>query len=235
MSKENIASKGKVKFSLEDFNNSFKSLDPQNMGNWPLPVKVTVYVFVFALVLILAYFALIAPVRDEIASAEAQEHSLLNDYRDKDSKLRNLQQYQKQIEQMESTFGQLLQQLPKVTEIPGLVEDINYTGVGSGLQFDKIGVNKEEAKDFFVELPIKIAGRGDYHSFGAFTSALAALPRIVTVDDFTIEPISNGKSKSEVPVLGLTISAKTYRYNDNADQNNKSSQKGTGTSKGSAS
>jgi len=234
MSKENIASKSKVKFSLEDFNNSFKSLDPQNMGNWPVPVKITIYIFVFVMVLVLAYFVLIASVREQIASAEAQEQSLLSDYRDKDSKLRNLQQYQKQIEQMESTFGQLLQQLPKVTEIPGLVEDINYTGVGSGLQFDKIDVNKEVTKDFFVELPIQIKGRGDYHAFGAFTSALAALPRIVTVDDFTIEPLPNTKSKSEIPVLGLTVSAKTYRYNDGADKA-KSNPKGSVTSKGSAS
>ena len=132
------------KFSFEEFSNSFKSLDPQNMGNWPFPVKVTVYVFVAFFVLLLAYLFLIAPVREDIAAAEGQEQSLLNLYREKDSKLRNLLQYQKQVEEMESTFGQLLQQLPKETEIPGLVEDINYTGVGSGLQFDNINVEKEE-------------------------------------------------------------------------------------------
>jgi type IV pilus assembly protein PilO len=230
MSKDNIASKNKVKFSFENFSNSFKSLDPQNVGNWPMPVKVTIYVFVFALVLLLAYFFLISPVRNDITAAEAQEQSLLNDYRVNDSKLRNLQQYQKQVEQMELTFGQLLQQLPKVTEIPGLVEDINYTGVGSGLQFDTIGVDKEVTKDFFVELPIQIKGRGDYHAFGAFASALAALPRIVTVDDFSIEPIADSKSKSEIPVLGLTVSAKTYRYNEN-----KNDSKGVAMQKGSAS
>jgi type IV pilus assembly protein PilO len=231
MSKSNTASKDKIKFSLEDFNNSFKSLDPQNMGNWPIPVKLTIYVFVFIVVLLLAYFLLISSVRDQIASAEGQEQSLLSDYRVKDSKLRNLQQYQKQVEQMESTFGQLLQQLPKVTEIPGLVEDINYTGVGSGLQFDTIGVQNEVTKDFFVELPIQIKGRGDYHSFGAFVSALAALPRIVTVDDFSIAPIADGKSKSEIPVLALSISAKTYRYNDNSDQKN-NNQKSVAKAKG---
>lgn len=234
MSNDIIVPKNKMKFSFEDFSNSFKSLDPQNMGNWPVPVKVTIYVFVFGLVLILAYVFLISPLRTEIESAEGQEQSLLGDYRVKDSKLRNLQQYQKQVEQMESTFGQLLQQLPKVTEIPGLVEDINYTGVGSGLQFEKISVDKEVTKDFFVELPIQIKGRGDYHAFGAFASALAALPRIVTVDDFSIDPIANGKSKSEIPVLGLTISAKTYRYNDSVDPN-KNNSKGMATQKGSAS
>jgi type IV pilus assembly protein PilO len=220
---DQISSKNKAKFSFEEFSNSFKSLDPQNMGNWPMPVKLTVYAFVAIVVLVLAYFLVINPVREEISAAEGQTQSLLADYRDKDSKLRNLQQYQLQIEQMESTFGQLLMRLPKATEIPGLVEDINYTGVGSGLQFDKIVVDTETVRDFFAELPIKITGRGDYHSFGGFVSALASLPRIVTMDDFTIEPLAKGSSKSEVPVLGLTISAKTYRYNDKTETTSKDS------------
>lgn len=219
MINDSVASKSKTKFSLEDFNNSFKSLDPQNMGSWPLPVKFTIYAFVFAFVLALAYFLLVRPVRDEIAAAEGQKVSLLTEYREKDSKLRNLQQYQTQVEQMESTFGQLLLQLPKETEIPGLVEDINYTGVGSGLQFDNIKVQNEVKKDFFIELPIVIKGRGDFHSFGAFVSALAALPRIVTIDNFEIAPL--GGSKSEVPILGLTINSKTYRYNDTASSADK--------------
>lgn len=241
MIKDNAVSKGKSKFSFEDFNNSFKSLDPQNMGSWPLPVKFTVYAFVFALVLVLAYLLLIRPIRDEIAGAETQKQSLLTEYREKDSKLRNLQQYQAQVEQMESTFGQLLLQLPKETEIPGLVEDINYTGVGSGLQFDNIKVQAEVKKDFFVELPIAIIGHGDFHSFGAFVSALAALPRIVTIDDFEISPQPT-KTKSEVPVLGLTIHSKTYRYNDTAaskdnavSKNTKNNPKGVVKSSGSAS
>jgi len=235
MIKDSVASKSNMKFSFEDFNNSFKSLDPQNMGSWPLPVKFTIYVFVFALVLALAYFVLIQPVRNDITSAEGQKVSLLSDYRDKDSKLRNLQQYQAQVEQMESTFGQLLLQLPKETEIPGLVEDINYTGVGSGLQFDNIKVQNEVKKDFFIELPIEIKGRGDFHSFGGFVSALAALPRIVTIDNFEIAPLP-AKSKSEVPVLGLTIHSKTYRYNDAASSTNtQNNPKGAVKPSGSAS
>ncbi|GAC1372552.1 MAG: type 4a pilus biogenesis protein PilO [Aquirhabdus sp.] len=234
MIKDSVASKSKSKFSLEDFNNSFKSLDPQNMGSWPLPVKFTIYTFVFALVCVLAYLLLIRPVLDEIAVAEGQKQSLLTEYREKDSKLRNLQQYQAQVEQMESTFGQLLLQLPKETEIPGLVEDINYTGVGSGLVFDNINVLGEQKKDFFIELPIVIKGRGDFHSFGAFVSALAALPRIVTIDNFEIAPLP-GKSKSEVPVLGLTINSKTYRYNDTASKDKQSNPHGAVKRSGSAS
>jgi type IV pilus assembly protein PilO len=204
----------KKSFDFQEFINSFNSLDPQNMGNWPAAVKITIYIFIILATLAAAYFALIRPMLEDINNARAQEQSLLNEYKEKDSKLRNLKLYQIQVEEMEQTFGELLQQLPKETEIPGLVEDINFTGVSSGLRFNNIKVQPEIKQEFFIELPISIEAQGDYHSFGAFTSGLAALPRIVTLHDFTIETLSANKVKSEIPVLKMNVDAKTYRYND---------------------
>lgn len=207
----------KKPFNFQEFVNSFNSLDPQNMGNWPTPVKLTIYIFVLLVTFALAYFALIKPMLDNISSARAQEQSLLNQYKEKESKLRNLKLYQVQVEEMEHTFGELLQQLPKETEIPGLVEDINFTGVSSGLRFNNIKVQPEIKQEFFIELPISIEAQGDFHSFGSFVSGLAALPRIVTLHNFVMETLPPEKNKSEIPVLKLTVDAKTYRYNDQPD------------------
>ena len=214
LEKDELLAPKKKPFNFQEFINSFNSLDPQNMGSWPTSVKITIYIFVLLLTLALAYFVLIRPLLNDIDNARAQEESLLNEYREKDSKLRNLQLYQKQIEDMERTFGELLQQLPKETEIPGLVEDINFTGVSSGLRFNNISVQPEVKQEFFIELPISIVAQGDYHAFGSFVSGLAALPRIVTLHDFVIETLPEAETKSEVPVLKMTVQAKTYRYND---------------------
>ncbi len=214
LEKDELLAPKKKPFNFQEFINSFNSLDPQNMGSWPTSVKITIYIFVLLMTLALAYFVLIRPLLNDIDNARAQEESLLNEYREKDSKLRNLQLYQKQIEDMERTFGELLQQLPKETEIPGLVEDINFTGVSSGLRFNNISVQPEVKQEFFIELPISIVAQGDYHAFGSFVSGLAALPRIVTLHDFVIETLPEAETKSEVPVLKMTVQAKTYRYND---------------------
>lgn len=214
LEKDDVLTPKKKPFNFQEFINSFNSLDPQNMGSWPTSVKITVYIFVLLLTLALAYFVLVRPLLNDIDNARAQEESLLSEYREKDSKLRNLQLYQRQIEDMEHTFGELLQQLPKETEIPGLVEDINFTGVSSGLKFNNISVQPEVKQEFFIELPISIVAQGDYHAFGSFVSGLAALPRIVTLHDFVIETLPESETKSEVPVLKMTVQAKTYRYND---------------------
>jgi type IV pilus assembly protein PilO len=217
LEKDELLAPKKKPFNFQEFINSFNSLDPQNMGSWPSSVKITIYIFVLLLTLALAYFVLIRPLLNDIDNARAQEESLLNEYREKDSKLRNLQLYQRQIEDMERTFGELLQQLPKETEIPGLVEDINFTGVSSGLRFNTISVQPEVKQEFFIELPISIVAQGDYHAFGSFVSGLAALPRIVTLHDFVIETLPESETKSEVPVLKMTVQAKTYRYSDQTE------------------
>ncbi|MCG8285011.1 type 4a pilus biogenesis protein PilO [Acinetobacter seifertii] len=211
LSLEQSASK-KKKFNLDKFLQQFNTLDMNNYGSWPISVKITCWIFIFFAVLALGYFVAIQPKLQAIDNAQAQETNLLNEFREKDSKLRNLQQYQVQLQEMQANFNQQLEQLPKETEIPSLVEDINLTGVNSGLKFKNIRLENEVKQEVFIEQPIAIEATGDYHAFGAFVSSIAALPRIVTMHDFVVEAAPVNDSKSDIPVLNYSIKAKTYRY-----------------------
>ncbi len=217
---QEIVGSKKKKMTLEQFFQQFNTLDMNNYGGWPLSVKITCWIFVFLVVLALGYFVVIRGQLDDIANAQAQEQSLLNEFREKDSKLRNLQQYQAQLQEMEANFNQQLEQLPKETEIPSLVEDINLTGVNSGLKFKNIRLEDEVKQEFFIEQPISIDATGDYHAFGAFVSGIAALPRIVTLHDFVVEAKQDTQKKSDIPVVNYTIKAKTYRYIGADEQTN---------------
>lgn len=211
-SSENAVKPVKNKMTLDRFVKQFNSLDTANYGGWPISVKITCWIFIFIVVCIVGYFVLISSKMDSIATAQAQEANLLNEYREKDSKLRNLQLYQKQLVKMQADFNQQLQQLPKESEIPALVEDINVTGVTAGLKFKNISLDPEVKQEFFMEQPISIQATGDYHVFGQFASAIAALPRIVTMHDFTIVAGQDDNKKSDIPVVTYTVHAKTYRY-----------------------
>lgn len=221
LNQETVAIK-KKKMTVEQFFQQFNTLDMNNYGSWPASVKITCWIFIFLAVLALGYFVVIKSQLEEIANAQAKEQSLLNEFKEKDSKLRNLQQYQTQLQEMEANFNQQLQQLPKETEIPSLVEDINLTGVNSGLKFKNIRLENEVKQEFFIEQPISIEATGDYHAFGAFTTGIAALPRIVTLHDFTVEATEDTQKKSDIPVINYTVKAKTYRYvgaDEQADAN----------------
>lgn len=211
-SNENAVKPVKNKMTLDRFVKQFNSLDTANYGGWPISVKITCWIFIFIVVCIVGYFVLISSKMDSIATAQAQEANLLNEYREKDSKLRNLQLYQKQLVKMQADFNQQLQQLPKESEIPALVEDINVTGVTAGLKFKNISLDPEVKQEFFMEQPISIQATGDYHVFGQFASAIAALPRIVTMHDFSMVAGQDDNKKSDIPVVTYTVHAKTYRY-----------------------
>lgn len=211
-SNENAVKPVKNKMTLDRFVKQFNSLDTANYGGWPISVKITCWIFIFIVVCIVGYFVLISSKMDSIATAQAQETNLLNEYREKDSKLRNLQLYQKQLVKMQADFNQQLQQLPKESEIPALVEDINVTGVTAGLKFKNISLDPEVKQEFFMEQPISIQATGDYHVFGQFASAIAALPRIVTMHDFSMVAGQDDNKKSDIPVVTYTVHAKTYRY-----------------------
>ena len=185
----------------------FSELNFENIGSWPLAVKVMAWVAAFIVVVVLGYVYSISDQRDELAKVERKELDLKKEFEDKAFKAANLDALRKQMAEMEVSFGALVSQLPSDTEVPGLLEDITNKGVESGLEIKSIKLQPEQAKEFYVELPINIEVTGTYHDFGTYVSGIAGLPRIVTLHDFKIT--SDPKSPG---VLSMSIAAKTYRY-----------------------
>lgn len=201
-------------FDLQEFIQTLNTLDPQNIGSWPLAVKVFIYIAVFFVVLLLGYMFDLSGIRANLDVGKQQQVTLLGEFESKVFKAQNLEVYKRQLKDMEDSFGALLRQLPQETEVPGLLEDITHTGIGSGIDFDAIDLGAEGKAAFYAEQPINIRAHGDYHAFGAFVSGIAALPRIVTLHDFSITPRGAVAADGSSPVLNLTIQAKTYRYSE---------------------
>lgn len=199
----------KKQFNFKEFSDSFKSLDQNNYGSWPVPVKATVLLVLIGLIAALTWAIPISSKRDAIASAEAEEATLLEQYKTKESKARHLKEYEAQVAKMQSDFRELLNQLPKETRISDLVDGINAVGLNSNVKFQDIKVEPEVSQEFFIEQPIRIAALGDYHEFGSFLSGLAKLPRIITLHDFEV---ANSKpSLDTLPETNLVLNVKTYR------------------------
>lgn len=212
---------------LRELVDQINGLDFENVGGWPAPVKFISAILVLAVVVGLGYFFVIQDMYGELERQQTEEQTLLTAFEKKAFEAHNLDQYRKQLAEMEQTFGALLKQLPKDTEVPGLLEDITHTGLGSGLEFEKIELKAEVEKEFYAELPIQIRAVGDYHSFGSFVSGVAALPRIVTLHDYTVSrPKQSDKGLANLGLLFLDITAKTYRYSNKAAVPSKKPAKG---------
>jgi type IV pilus assembly protein PilO len=191
-----------------------RSLDPRDPGRWPFAARAAVVATCFGLVAVaLIYFFVWQDRMPDLQQREDQEQQLRNEFRTKHAKAVNLAIYKQQLTDIEKSFGALLRQLPSRTEVPNLLVDISQTGLAAALEEKLFQPGPEVKKDFYAELPIHIQLTGSYHEFGAFVSGIAALPRIVTLHDIQITPLSKDKSAS-YDQLQLDLTAKTYRYLD---------------------
>jgi type IV pilus assembly protein PilO len=198
--------------SLEGFKNAFRGFDPNDMdvsnaGSWPVGIKVIVYLLVFSAIVGAGIYFLILDKHDAVEREIARERELKQQFEAKAFQVANLEALRKQMADVEGRFAELLRQLPTEKEVPGLLEDITAIGKNAGLDINSIALQAERKSQFYVELPINIQVAGDYHQMGEFVSGVAAIKRIVTLHDYSIRPAGDDQ-------LSMTISAKTYRYDD---------------------
>ena len=186
-----------------------RNIDFQDVSKWPVVLKAIVIVLLIAAVLGAGYWFDTQNQLVILEKSRKQEQELKKTFTQKQNKAANLDDYREQMKQMKASFGTMLRQLPSETEVEDVLVDISQTGLANGLEFELFQPGKEVPAEFYAELPIKISVIGSYHDFGRFVSDVAALPRIVTLHDFTISP---QKGKGAGSKLVMEATAKTYRY-----------------------
>lgn len=191
-----------------------QALDVNNLGVWPLWARATTSAIVFILALVGGWFGVITGINEQIAGAQLEEQQLRAQFEEKQKKVAALDAYKEQLEQMKKSFGAMLGQLPSKTEVANLLNDISQTRVASSLEEELFKPEAEASREFYAEVPNKIVVTGNYHSMGLFVSGVAALPRIVTIDDVVIVPAGGNAPKDQ---LRMTATAKTYRYLEDSE------------------
>jgi type IV pilus assembly protein PilO len=191
---------------------SITDLDFNESGEWPLVVKIIAVLLVCALVWGGGYYFIIKDKQAQLKTLEQKETQLKQEFETKQAKAANLEAYKEQLAEMRVMFSSMLEQLPKKSEVPELLVDVTRTGLINGLEFELFQPQGERPVDFYAELPIQMTVTGNYHQFGEFVSGLSALPRIVTMHDFSIGPLNQQTGK-----MTMNLTAKTYRYFDDGD------------------
>jgi type IV pilus assembly protein PilO len=194
-----------------NFIDQLRTLDPRDVGRWPLAVRGFFILLLFMICTAFAWYMFVwNDDRPVLQKAEADELDLRSQFENKQQRAANLDAYKAQLGEMERSFGAMLRQLPGKTEVPNLLVDISQTGLAAGLQEKLFQPAGEQTKGFYAELPIKIRLVGTYHEFGTFVSGIAALPRIVTLHDIQIAPVTDKTGGYDN--LTMDVTAKTYRY-----------------------
>ncbi|MGH6959870.1 MAG: type 4a pilus biogenesis protein PilO [Dongiaceae bacterium] len=190
--------------------NELNALDPKNPGGWPLYVRIAAVVVLVVALAGGGYYQFVTPLLDELAAEQAKEPGLKETFEIKQRKVAALDALKEQLADMERSFGAMLRQLPSRAEIANLLIDISQTRLANSLEEELFQPQGEQPREFYAVVPNKIVVHGTYHEMGGFVSGVAALPRIVTIEDVEIKPAGD-KNTSQ---LRMAAVAKTYRYLD---------------------
>ena len=200
---------------------NLSNIDIREAGEWPLAGKAVLIVLVIAAILGAGYYFFTDEQLIKLDQVAREEQKLKAEFIEKQRVAANLESFRAQLKQMEADLEVMLRQLPTGTEMPDLLQDVSNTGKKSGLDFSLFKPQAEQPRDFYAAKPITINATGTYHEFGAFVSGVAALSRIVTLENATLTIVGDpakrgGKKNITISKEPLTIQAtlQTYRYMD---------------------
>jgi type IV pilus assembly protein PilO len=197
----------------DQIKSQFTQLDPNDPSLWPALPRYALLAAVMLFVMIVLWFVWLAPNTTALLDAQAQEEKLREDYRGKLAQAINLDVLKSQLEQVQKYVETLERQLPNKSEMDALLSDINQAGLGRSLQFELFRPGQVVLSDYYAELPIEVKVTGTYHDVGLFAADIAALSRIVTLNNISLTP-----SKDKEGVLTMECVAKTFRYLDKEEQ-----------------
>jgi len=192
--------------------NDIRDLDFNDLGSASITAKAFILVLLVVVVLVVGYMLLIKDQRSELESEAQKEQTLKQQFERKQGLAANLDEYERQLEEMKELLDVMLRQLPSKTEMPELLIDISQTALATGIGNELFEPGAEVNRGFYAEKPITIRMLGTYHQFGQFVSGVASLPRVVimTMSDIELKPVDE-QLRGDLRMQGTL---KTYRYLD---------------------
>ena len=193
----------------ERLRQDFSNLDRSDPSRWPVLPRVLLLGAVLLLVFVALWYSWLDGRAEQLETERQQETELRATYSSKLAQAVNLEVLKQQLEQVKVYVNQLEKQLPSRAEMDALLSDINQAGLGRSLQFELFRPGSVNVQEYYAEQPIALRVSGGYHDIALFAADIAALSRIVTLNDLVVAPVA-----SKPNLLTLEATAKTFRYLD---------------------
>ena len=179
----------------------------QNFVDGPKLPKVVLGVFGLVALAVASYFLLIAPIQERIAALVQRKTQATTEVNQARAQVAEIERFRRELAELEKKLVLLQDRLPSEKETPTLYRALSSAAEQAGLGVSLFQPREARAKDVVNEIPIVLAAEGSYHQVAKFFERVAALPRVVTVNDFKMSGL--GKARNSMRV-DLTLA--TYMY-----------------------
>jgi type IV pilus assembly protein PilO len=190
------------------FQTELEGLSWREGGEWPKALQWGLSAFIFVLILALGWPLLVDPARADLGKSQAQSQQLKTQFISRMAVWREAQSVHQQSEALQSRLHQLEKQLPQKAELPNLMLSLDQSAIQHQLQFEWLKPGAEHLENGLIEVPIQMRLTGRFVDVALFCAAVARLPRIVTLNQWTLvrEPVPQSER------LLWTVRASTYRF-----------------------
>ena len=142
-------------------------------------------------------------------------------------KKRQMDQIEKEIEEMKVTLSQLETIIPLREEISDILRKIQQLAWDSRLNIEKFIPKADVDREFYYEKPISIEITGSYHNLALFYDRLSNFSRLYNIEDFTIKSLRN---QTDASTITAQSTATTYIFKEEVPEE-KEGQSTTGAQK----
>ena len=153
--------------------------------------------------------------RAETLQVMAKIADLKTQRENKQKLVSNIAKLQETVRDLGAQLKQAEAQLPDQKEIPDLLSSISSAGRDAGLEMASFRQRAEVLKDFYAEVPVDVAVRGNYHQVANFFDRVGQLDRIVNVGDIVMQA---PKREGDEMVVETLCSATTFRFLDEEER-----------------
>jgi len=177
------------------------------MKDWPWYGYVLLALIIFGLFYFLHYKGKneeLRSVREERIRTEAEIVQLR-------AKKAQMDQIEKDIEEMKVTLSQLETIIPLREEISDILRKIQQLAWDSRLNIEKFIPKADVDKEFYYEKPISIEITGSYHNLALFYDRLSNFSRLYNIEDFTIKSL---RDQTDASTISAQSTATTYIFKE---------------------
>lgn len=170
-----------------------------------------IIIFAGTVVLLMAAFVFLVylPKTDEMKRLKTEIEQLDGQIRLATIRAKNVKKLEADLAAVEEDLKFALRLLPTTSEIPSLLKNITKLGNDSNLEFLLFSPLKEVSKELYVEIPVSVEVRGNYHDVAQFFDKVGKIDRIVNVVDINMIPVKEYDTN-----LRTVCKAVTYRFKE---------------------
>jgi type IV pilus assembly protein PilO len=120
-----------------------------------------------------------------------------------------LQEFQREVAQLEAKLETLKRILPPEKETPDLMRKVQALASQSNLTIKNFTPSAVVNRDFYQEWPINVSVDGSYHNLGMFFDRVSRLSRLVNIGNLKI---SSRNDQTVSSTISATCVATTFVY-----------------------